>query len=124
MSLPFDAVLFDCDGVLVDSEAITNGVLSAMLVEGGWAITPAQTMAIFLGKSIRDEADLIEARTGKPVTDEWMESFQQRRNAALERELVEIPGAAAFALTSRAPLIANAAHAQHGIGSVEPEVLA
>ena len=94
MSLPFDAVLFDCDGVLVDSEAITNGVLSAMLVEGGWAITPAQTMAIFLGKSIRDEADLIEARTGKAVTDEWMESFQQRRNAALERELVEIPGAA------------------------------
>lgn len=91
--MPFDAVLFDCDGVLVDSEAITNRVLSEMLVERGWPITLAETMDIFLGKSIRDEAALIEARTGEPVTDAWMETFQQRRNHALERELVEIPGA-------------------------------
>ena len=34
----FDAVLFDCDGVLVDSEIITNRVLHAMLNEAGWAI--------------------------------------------------------------------------------------
>jgi len=32
----FDAVLFDCDGVLVDSEPITNGVLREMLAEAGW----------------------------------------------------------------------------------------
>ncbi|CAN5150113.1 hypothetical protein BH10PSE16_BH10PSE16_43650 [soil metagenome] len=32
----FDAILFDCDGVLVDSEPITNGVLRDMLEEGGW----------------------------------------------------------------------------------------
>ena len=37
----FEALLFDCDGVLVDSEAITNGVLCAMLNEAGWALTPA-----------------------------------------------------------------------------------
>ena len=35
-ALSFDAVLFDCDGVLVDSEPITNRVLTEMLGELGW----------------------------------------------------------------------------------------
>ena len=90
---PFDAVLFDCDGVLVDSEAITNRILAAMLAERGWAITPEETLRIFLGKAVRDEAALIEERTGQPVTDDWIAAFRQRRNLALESELVEIPGA-------------------------------
>ncbi|TAF71838.1 MAG: HAD family hydrolase, partial [Curvibacter sp.] len=36
--MKFEAVLFDCDGVLVDSELITNGVLRDMLAEQGWAM--------------------------------------------------------------------------------------
>ncbi|MCC2676444.1 MAG: haloacid dehalogenase-like hydrolase, partial [Ramlibacter sp.] len=36
----FDAVLFDCDGVLVDSEGITNGVLRDMLEDLGWKLSP------------------------------------------------------------------------------------
>ena len=40
----FDAVLFDCDGVLVDSEPITNGVLRDMLEELGWKLSPAECM--------------------------------------------------------------------------------
>ena len=40
--LRFDAVLFDCDGVLVDSESITNGVLRDMLGELGWALSSAE----------------------------------------------------------------------------------
>lgn len=39
---PFDAVLFDCDGVLVDSEPLVARVLSEMLTERGWPLTPAQ----------------------------------------------------------------------------------
>ena len=35
--MKFEAILFDCDGVLVDSEPITNGVLCTMLNEAGWA---------------------------------------------------------------------------------------
>ena len=44
LSIPFDAVLFDCDGVLVDSEPITNGVLRDMLEERGWVLTPDMLM--------------------------------------------------------------------------------
>jgi beta-phosphoglucomutase-like phosphatase (HAD superfamily) len=43
-SYPFDAILFDCDGVLVDSEPITNRVLAEMLGELGWQITTEESM--------------------------------------------------------------------------------
>ncbi|MDM9049255.1 hypothetical protein QU817_27395, partial [Klebsiella pneumoniae] len=48
---PFDAVLFDCDGVLVDSEPITHRVLRAMLEASGWTLTMEECMRIFIGKA-------------------------------------------------------------------------
>ncbi len=90
---PFDAVLFDCDGVLVDSEPITNRVLAQMLRELGWPISADECMRIFTGKAVRDEMPLIETRTGIRIDDDWMKQFRQRRNDVLDRELVEIAGA-------------------------------
>ena len=89
----FDAVLFDCDGVLVDSESITNRVLCTMLNESGWAISQEQCTRDFIGKTVRSQAAVIEAHTGKPLTDAWMAEFYERRNAALRAELVAIDGA-------------------------------
>jgi HAD superfamily hydrolase (TIGR01509 family) len=91
---PFDAVLFDCDGVLVDSEPITNRVLTEMLGELGWQLSVEETMRIFVGKMVKDEAALIEARTGFTLTPDWLQQFRARRNEALDRELTAIPGAA------------------------------
>jgi len=90
---PFDAVLFDCDGVLVDSEPITNGVLCAMLNEAGWPITPEECMRTFIGRTVRSEAARIQAHTGRPLTDAWMADFYARRNARLAAELQPIDGA-------------------------------
>ncbi len=89
----FEALLFDCDGVLVDSEAITNGVLCAMLNEAGWALTPADCLQLFIGKTVRSEAARIEAHTGQPLTDAWMAAFYARRDARLRAELQPIDGA-------------------------------
>jgi HAD superfamily hydrolase (TIGR01509 family) len=89
----FDAVLFDCDGVLVDSEPITNGVLCQMLNESGWALSPQDCMRIFVGKAVRDERALIEAQTGQPLTEDWMQAFYERRNLRLKAELQAVPGA-------------------------------
>ncbi|MDH1335117.1 HAD family phosphatase [Comamonas thiooxydans] len=89
----FDAVLFDCDGVLVDSESITNRVLCTMLNESGWVISQEQCTRDFIGKTVRSQAAVIEAHTGKPLTDAWMAEFYERRNAALRAELVAIDGA-------------------------------
>ena len=98
----FDAVLFDCDGVLVDSEPITNGVLRDMLQEEGWTLSPAECMSLFVGKALKDERLLIEARTGRPLTDDWLARFRTRRNEGLVRELLPIRNApAAVALLHR-----------------------
>ena len=95
MSERFDAVLFDCDGVLVDSEGITNGVLRDMLAELGWALEPAECMRLFVGKAVKDEQALIEARTGRPLTEEWFVRFRERRNAGLVERVQAIPNALA-----------------------------
>jgi HAD superfamily hydrolase (TIGR01509 family) len=89
----FDAVLFDCDGVLVDSEGITNGVLRDMLEELGWTLTLAECMRTFVGKAVKDERALIEARTGQPLTEDWMVRFRERRNEGLIRDVKAIRGA-------------------------------
>lgn len=89
--MKFDAVLFDCDGVLVDSEPLTIGVLRDMLAERGWAMSQAECMRLFVGKAVMDEAATIEARTGQPLTEAWMLDFRARRNHALQTQLQPIP---------------------------------
>jgi HAD superfamily hydrolase (TIGR01509 family) len=91
--MKFDAVLFDCDGVLVDSEPITNAVLRDMLEELGWTLTADECMRIFIGKALKDEAAIIEANTGRPLSDEWLTQFRERRNARIDAEVMPIRGA-------------------------------
>ncbi|PUE59087.1 HAD family hydrolase [Limnohabitans curvus] len=90
--MTFEAVLFDCDGVLVDSEAITCGALRDMLDENGWRLSLAECMAHFVGHTVRSRAHLIEVNTGKPLTDAFMDEFYRRRNERLENEITAIDG--------------------------------
>jgi HAD superfamily hydrolase (TIGR01509 family) len=66
-----------------------------MLEESGWSMTLAECMAFFVGKAVRDERVAIEAHTGQPLTEDWMQQFYQRRNQALIDRLEIIPGALA-----------------------------
>ena len=91
--MTFEAVLFDCDGVLVDSESITLGVLRDMLAELGWSLTLAECMRLFIGKSLIHETEIISARTGHVVGDAWLAQFRARRDARLAREVEPIRGA-------------------------------
>ncbi|HXE50352.1 MAG TPA: HAD family phosphatase [Ramlibacter sp.] len=93
MTTRFDAVLFDCDGVLVDSEPITNAVLRDMLEELGWKLTSAECMRIFLGKAVKDERGIIEAHTGQPLTEDWLVRFRERRNRELMQGVQPVAGA-------------------------------
>jgi HAD superfamily hydrolase (TIGR01509 family) len=90
----FQAVLFDCDGVLVDSETITNGVLRGMLHELGWPITVEECIERFVGRALGDEFDVIEQHTGFRPDQAWLLEFRARRNAALTLDLQPIAGAA------------------------------
>ena len=91
--MKFEAILFDCDGVLVDSEPIVNGVLRDMLEERGWAMSTQDCMDYFVGKAVRDEREAIEAHTGQALTEDWMGLFYERRNAELRERLEIITGA-------------------------------
>jgi HAD superfamily hydrolase (TIGR01509 family) len=88
----FQAVLFDCDGVLVDSEAITCGVLRDMFEEQGWRMTLAECMQRFVGHTVKSQREVIEAHTGVPLTDEWLQQFFTRRNERLDAQITAIEG--------------------------------
>ncbi len=88
--MKFDAVLFDCDGVLVDSEPITIGVLRDMFEEMGWRMSLEEAMGHFLGHPVRDQADLIARHTGVRIDNAWLERFWLLRDAALQAQLQAI----------------------------------
>ena len=90
--MTFQAILFDCDGVLVDSEAITCGVLRDMFEEQGWRMSLAECMQRFVGHTVRSQRTVIEANTGTPLTDEWLQQFFERRNARLQSQITAIEG--------------------------------
>jgi HAD superfamily hydrolase (TIGR01509 family) len=117
--MKFDAVLFDCDGVLVDSETITCGVLRDMLEELGWKLTLAECMRTFIGKALKDEAALVEAHTGQPLTEDWMVRFRERRNLRLMHEVRPIEGALAAVKRLHADLAGRIACAS---GADRPKV--
>ncbi len=90
--MTFQAILFDCDGVLVDSEAITCGVLRDMFEEQGWRMTLAECMQRFVGHTVKSQRVTIEAHTGQPLTDEWLQEFFERRNVRLQESITAIEG--------------------------------
>lgn len=115
--MKFDAVLFDCDGVLVDSEPITHGVLRDQLAESGWDLTLEECIHHFMGRTVRSQAALVEARTGQPLTDAWMARFYARRDALLRAQLQPIaaaPEAVRAAHEATAGRIAVASGADRG----------
>jgi HAD superfamily hydrolase (TIGR01509 family) len=88
----FAAILFDCDGVLVDSEPITLRVLTRCLQAFGWPLTLEQCVGHFLGRALQHELDLIEAHAGRRPDEAWIAEFRRQRDEALLREVLPTPG--------------------------------
>lgn len=91
----FDAILFDCDGVLVDSETITNGVIAQTLNAYGANVTIAQAMSAFLGRSLRESADVVAQLIGKQPPESFFTDFLIARDAALAAQVLPVPGVVA-----------------------------
>jgi HAD superfamily hydrolase (TIGR01509 family) len=77
----FDLVIFDCDGVLVDSELISCRAHAATLTHHGYAITEDQVLERFLGVSDREAQLMVEAELGRKLPDDF---DQQIKRATLE----------------------------------------
>lgn len=90
--MSFDLVIFDCDGVLVDSERLTVAVEARMLTELGWPHTPDEVVARFMGRSSESMLIELEAHLGLAKTRWFDEHCTIEVDAAFDRELVAIPG--------------------------------
>ena len=86
-------VIFDCDGVLVDSEEISSRVLSMLLSDTGLSVSPEEVNAHFLGLRMQDIVAKVEAETGTDLGDPWIQEFEERRAKVFEVELLPVPGA-------------------------------
>jgi HAD superfamily hydrolase (TIGR01509 family) len=89
--MPVDLVIFDCDGVLVDSEVISCCAHAETLTRHGYPITADQVLVRFLGVSDREARQAIESEMGRNLPDDFEAQMKQ---AALQRyadELEAIP---------------------------------
>lgn len=86
-------VIFDCDGVLVDSEPVANRVVAASLTRLGWAMTQEESQRLFLGQSLPDMRPAVAARLGETVAERWMAEVADRVADAMLAEAVAVPGA-------------------------------
>jgi HAD superfamily hydrolase (TIGR01509 family) len=87
-------VIFDCDGVLVDSETLSNDVLARMLGEQGLATTLAEARRDYQGLLLDEVVSSAERRLGRSLPAGWLAEYERRRTEAFEGELEAVAGAA------------------------------
>ena len=86
------AVLFDCDGVLADTELLVNQLVATELTARGWFMDVHDARRLFLGMAWPDIRPLVEARTGE-LPPGWEDDFSRSITVLLESETPAIPGA-------------------------------
>lgn len=98
----FSAVLFDCDGVLADSEPLVDRVISADLSARGWPLTPHEAGSVFFGIAVPSMVPIIEAHLGS-LPETWAQEMKYRIAETMAQEVEPVPGAAeALAMVSAA----------------------
>ncbi|GAA5213399.1 HAD family hydrolase [Streptomyces thinghirensis] len=89
----YDLVIFDNDGVLVDSEPISNRLLAGYLTELGHPTSYDDSLRDYMGAAMHRVHDLILERTGRRLPGDFDDVFHGRVFAAFERDLEPVPGA-------------------------------
>lgn len=88
----FDAIVFDCDGVLVDSETLSMRVSQQIVADLGWQIDLATMMEMFVGCSHEYFVEQVEKNIGRKLEHGWDDPYRGRLEQALRAELTAIPG--------------------------------
>lgn len=94
MPRPFDLVIFDCDGVLVDSEMLSARVLMGLMAEVGLPITPEIFRSDFLGRSFAAAAERAEERFHRRLPAGFQFRYRERLLACMQTELLPMTGIA------------------------------
>lgn len=88
-----EAIIFDCDGTLVDSEPITNDVIIGLAAEMGVPLNQRDCHDLFAGRNIACIGEHLAAQTGDAMPSDFVATFRERQAIALERDLQPIDGA-------------------------------
>ncbi|MGW7437441.1 HAD family hydrolase [Streptomyces sp. NPDC054849] len=88
----YDLVIFDNDGVLVDSEPLANSILAGYLTELGHPTTFEESVRDYMGSAVRRVHELVVERTGEQLPADFDEVLHERTVAAFEQELKPVPG--------------------------------
>ena len=88
----FDLIIFDNDGVLVDSEPVANRVLAALLTEYGFPCTPEESIARFMGHSVPQVRAMVEAELGRSLPAELEARYTGELYPTFRQWLRPIPG--------------------------------
>jgi HAD superfamily hydrolase (TIGR01509 family) len=86
-------VIFDCDGVLIDSEPVVNEVVAAELTRLGWPMSAEECCARFLGLSLDAMVPVIESRLGRALPPDWQGYLTARIVQVLRTSVPTMPGA-------------------------------
>jgi beta-phosphoglucomutase-like phosphatase (HAD superfamily) len=92
MTPPIGLVIFDCDGVLVDSEPLAVRVDVRVLAELGWELSEQQVIERFVGRSDASFVAEIEAHLGRRLPPDWEEPFQHLYRDVFAAELTPVDG--------------------------------
>ncbi len=90
---PLELVIYDCDGVLIDSEALCNRIVAEILTADGWVMTAAEAEHRFIGMSFYAMQPEIEARLGRSLGDGWVDRVVAEVTEAMAHEVEPVPGA-------------------------------
>ncbi|MEU1847685.1 HAD family hydrolase [Streptomyces sp. NPDC019990] len=88
----YDLVIFDNDGVLVDSEPTSNRLLAAYLTELGHPTSYEDSLRDYMGAALHRVHDLIAERTGRRLPQDFDDVFHERVFSAFQRELKPVDG--------------------------------
>ncbi|MFD8825759.1 HAD family hydrolase [Streptomyces sp. NPDC059605] len=88
----YELVIFDNDGVLVDSEPISNTILAEYLTELGHPTSYQESLRDYMGAAVHRVHDLVEERTGEKLPEDFDTTLHSRIFAAFQQELEPVPG--------------------------------
>jgi HAD superfamily hydrolase (TIGR01509 family) len=92
MPAPLQLVIFDCDGVLVDSERLAVREEAALLAELGWPLSQAEVIERFMGRSQAFMVQAILEQLGGRLPDGWQERLGRRYREVFDAELTPVDG--------------------------------
>ncbi|MFE5626210.1 HAD family hydrolase [Streptomyces virginiae] len=92
MIRPIELVIFDCDGVLVDTERIATRIQVSLGAELGWPLTEGDVVDLFMGRSNASVREQIAARLGEETAGIWEKRFVQLHREAVDAGLTAVDG--------------------------------